>query len=280
MKKRGIENMAYVSGSLSETGDGYSGDKFEAILERFAPYTKLYNEKDWSDLYDTHLPDKFCEGNRWNVPYGKWLELVKEHDKKTQKKIEHPIDVLIATDCLSEGQNLQDADMVINYDIHWNPVRLIQRMGRIDRLGSPNKVVKGINFFPAKDYEDYLRLKKRVEERMALMSVVGTEIQDNLSPEFEKMVEENPLLPKQAEKMLSQLQITWDDIESNEETLGLNDLSLEQFRQELFEFFKQDEEFFKKMPNGVFTGFKFKINKKWDNIPRQHCCCIRLSKAT
>ncbi|HKJ80965.1 MAG TPA: helicase-related protein [Ignavibacteriaceae bacterium] len=267
MKKRGITNLAYVSGSLSETDDGYSGDKFEVILERFAPFTKLYNEKDWSELYDTYMPEKYCESNRWNVPYEKWLEVVREHDKKTQKKIENPINVLIATDCLSEGQNLQDCDMVVNYDIHWNPVRLIQRMGRIDRLGSPNLVVKGINFFPAKDYEDYLRLKKRVEERMALMSVVGTEIQDNLSPEFEKMVEENPLLPKQAEKMLSQLQITWDDIESNEETLGLNDLSLEQFRQELFEFFKQDEEFFKKMPNGVFTGFKFKINKKWDSIP-------------
>ena len=267
MKKRGITNLAYVSGSLSEVDDGYSGDKFEVILERFAPYTKLYNEKDWSDLYDTYMPEKYCESNRWNVPYDKWLEVVREHDKKTQKKIENPIDVLIATDCLSEGQNLQDCDMVVNYDIHWNPVRLIQRMGRIDRLGSPNLVVKGINFFPAKDYEDYLRLKKRVEERMALMSVVGIEVQDNLSPEFEKMVEENPLLPKQAEKMLSQLQITWDDIESNEETLGLNDLSLEQFRQELFEFFKQDEEFFKKMPNGVFTGFKFKINKRWDSIP-------------
>lgn len=267
MKKRGITNLSYVSGSLSETWDGYSGDKFEGILERFAPYTKLYNEKDWTDLYDTHLSDKYCEGNRWKVPYEVWLKLILEHDKKTQKKIDNPIDVLIATDCLSEGQNLQDCDTVVNYDIHWNPVRLIQRMGRIDRLGSPNAVVKGINFWPAKNYEDYLRLKKRVEERMALMSVVGTELEDKLTPEFEKLVFENPLLPKQAEKMLSQLQITWDDIETNEESLGLNDLSLEQFRQELFEFFKSDEEFFKQMPNGVFTGFKFKINKKWDSIP-------------
>jgi len=267
MKKRGITNLSYVSGSLSETWDGYSGNKFEGILERFAPYTKLYNEKDWTDLYDTYSSDKYCDGNRWKVPYEVWLKLILEHDKKTQKKIENPIDVLIATDCLSEGQNLQDCDTVVNYDIHWNPVRLIQRMGRIDRLGSPNEVVKGINFWPAKNYEDYLRLKKRVEERMALMSVVGTELEDKITPEFEKLVFENPLLPKQAEKMLSQLQITWDDIETNEESLGLNDLSLEQFRQELFEFFKQDEEFFKKMPNGVFTGFKFKINKKWDSIP-------------
>ena len=129
-----------------------------------------------------------------------------------------------------------------------------------------NGTIRGINFWPGKNYEDYLRLKKRVEERMALMSVVGTELQD-ITPEFQKMVEENPLLPKQAQKMLDQLQITWDDIETNDETLGLNDLSMEQFRQELFEFFKQDEEFFKSMPNGVFTGFKFRTNKKWETIP-------------
>jgi len=267
LKKRGITNLAYVSGSLSETWDGYSGDKFEAILERFAPYTKLFNEKDWSDLYETFLSQEYCEGNHWQVPYKKWLQLIEKHDSKTYKKLAKPIDVLIATDCLSEGQNLQDCDTVINYDIHWNPVRLIQRIGRIDRLGSPNEVVKGINFFPAKDYEDYLRLKKRIEERMALMSIVGTEVEENLTPEFVQMIEKNPLLPKQAEKMLSQLQITWDDIETGEDTLGLDDFSLEQFRQELFEFFKQNEEFFKKMPNGVFTGFKFKINKKWNEMP-------------
>ena len=267
LRKRGITNLAYVSGSLSETWDGYSGDKFEPILERFAPYTKLYNEKDWSDLYEAYLSDEYCEGNRWKVPFEKWLQVIEKHDSKTFKKLANPIDVLIATDCLSEGQNLQDCDTVVNYDIHWNPVRLIQRMGRIDRLGSPNKIVKGINFFPAKDYEDYLRLKKRVEERMALMSIVGTEVEENLTPEFELMIEKNPLLPKQAEKMLSQLQITWDDIETGDETLGLDDFSLEQFRQELFEFFKQNEEFFKKMPNGVFTGFKFRMNKKWEEMP-------------
>ena len=74
---------------------------------------------------------------------------------------------------------------MINYDIHWNPVRLIQRMGRIDRLGSPNKTVMGINFWPGKDYEDYLRLKDRVEKRMALMSIVGTEIDEKMTPEVE-----------------------------------------------------------------------------------------------
>ncbi|MDP2158855.1 MAG: hypothetical protein Q8K02_00095, partial [Flavobacterium sp.] len=85
--------------------------------------------------------------------------------------------------------------------------------------------------------------------------------------DFKKIIEDNPLLPKQAEKMLSQLQITWNDIEDGDETVGLNDLSLEQFRQELFEFFKQDEEFFKRMPNGVFTGFQFRTSKKWETMP-------------
>ncbi|MBK8680395.1 MAG: DEAD/DEAH box helicase family protein [Bacteroidetes bacterium] len=267
LQKRKIKNLAYVSGALSETHDGYSGEKFEEILERFAPFTKLYNEKDWTELYENNLTtEEFREGDKWKVPFEKWLQLIKDNDKKTQKKISNPIDVLIATDCLSEGQNLQDCDTVVNYDIHWNPVRLIQRMGRIDRIGSMNDTIRGINFWPGKNYEDYLRLKKRVEERMALMSVVGTELQD-ITPEFQKMVEENPLLPKQAQKMLDQLQITWDDIETNDETLGLNDLSMEQFRQELFEFFKQNEDFFKQMPNGVFTGFKFRTNKKWETIP-------------
>ena len=266
LSKRKIANLAYVSGSISETHDGYSGAKFEEILERFAPYTKLYKEKYWTDLYEANLTDEFREGDKWNVPFDKWLQLIKDNDSKTQKKISNPIDVLIATDCLSEGQNLQDCDMLVNYDIHWNPVRLIQRMGRIDRIGSPNATIKGINFWPGKNYEDYLRLKKRVEERMALMSVVGTEMQE-ITEDFKKIIEDNPLLPKQAEKMLQQLQITWDDIETSDETLGLNDLSMEQFRQELFEFFKQDEEFFKKMPNGVFTGFQFRPNKKWETMP-------------
>jgi SNF2 family DNA or RNA helicase len=268
LKKRGIQNVAFVSGSISETFDGYSGDKFEPILERFAPYTKLFNEKDWSDLYERiNLSEDFREADKWKVPYEKWLEIIKQHDKTTQAKIEKPIDVLIATDCLSEGQNLQDCDTVVNYDIHWNPVRLIQRMGRIDRIGSPNKIIKGINFWPGDNYEDYLNLKSRVENRMALMTVVGTELDDKMTPELHKMVEENPLLPKQAQKMLEQLQITWDDVETSDDTLGLNDLSLEQFRQELFEFFKKNEEFFKKIPNGVFTGFKFKPNRKWQAMP-------------
>ncbi|GHU81860.1 helicase [Bacteroidia bacterium] len=272
LKKRKIGHVAFVSGSQSETDDGHSGKGFETILERFAPYTKLYHEKDWSELYeDADLNQDYFENDKWTVPFEKWGELIRKHSNvKTRHAtslLDNPIDILVATDCLSEGQNLQDCDMIINYDIHWNPVRLIQRMGRIDRLGSPNKTIRGINFWPAKDYEDYLNLKSRVENRMAAMTLVGTELDDNLTPELREMIKENPLLSDQTQKMLQQLQLTWDDIEDGEETLGLDDLSLERFRQELFEFFKKNEDFFKKIPNGVYTGFKFSPSQKWHTMP-------------
>src|SRR5205814_9611283 len=83
------------------------------------------------------------------------------------------IDLLIATDCISEGQNLQDCDFVVNYDIHWNPVRLIQRFGRIDRIGSVNTAVQMVNFWPTEDLDKYVDLKNRVEARMALVDVTA-----------------------------------------------------------------------------------------------------------
>jgi hypothetical protein len=257
IKRKGFSNIAYVSGSESASSDGYSGKNFEPILQRFAPYTKLYNEKDWTELYENaDLGEQYFKDGKWNVPYEKWLELIENLDKETFKKIKNPIEILVATDCLSEGQNLQDCDLIINYDIHWNPVRLIQRMGRIDRLGSPNKTIYGVNFWPAKDYDDYLNLKSRVENRMAIMTIAGTEMPEDLTPELKKMVKDNPLFSQQTAKMLEQMQLTWDDIEDGESTVGLDDLSLEQFRQELFELFKQKEEFFKNIPNGVYTGFR------------------------
>lgn len=261
LQKRGYTGLAYVAGSVSETYDGYSGKQFEEILERFAPYTKIYKEKDWSYLYEEKgilEPESFED----------WVEIIKKHEPVTFRKLKSPLDILIATDCLSEGQNLQDCDCVINYDIHWNPVRLIQRMGRIDRIGSPNKSIKGINFWPGKNYEDYLQLKARVENRMAAMSLVGTEIDDKMTPEIEKMVEDNPMVTRQTEKMLKQLQFTWEDVETSDESLGLNDLSLEQFRQELFDLFQKNKDIFERMPNGIFTGFKASPDKKYRELPK------------
>lgn len=95
------------------------------------------------------------------------------------------IDVLIATDCISEGQNLQDCDYLINYDIHWNPVRIIQRFGRIDRIGSKNEVIQLVNYWPDVELDDYIKLKGRVEARMKVTVMTATG-DDNLLSDEEK----------------------------------------------------------------------------------------------
>ena len=86
----------------------------------------------------------------------------------------HEIDLLIATDCISEGQNLQDCDYLINYDIHWNPVRIIQRFGRIDRIGSRNACIQLVNYWPDISLDEYINLKERVESRMVIADVTAT----------------------------------------------------------------------------------------------------------
>lgn len=263
LSKRGFSNMAAASGSFSCTSYGYSGNDFSTILQQFAPYSKLYKEKDWRDLYErAHLSrDDYYndEKQQWEVPYDKWQELVKKYDLKTAALLHTPIDILIATDCLSEGQNLQDADMQINYDIHWNPVRLIQRFGRIDRIGSPNSLIRCVNFWPATSFEDYLHLESRVTNRMAAMNLVGSETQE-LNDAYKKMVEDNPLQDRNADRLLQELQNnSISDIESPR-TLSLKDFSFEVFRQDLIDYFEKNKEVFRRMPNGIFSGFAFDPN--------------------
>ena len=137
--------MASVSGQEIHTTGRHNTSHFNEVLQSFAPYSKLYKELDWSDLYEEAKlsREEYYDDDkrRWNVPYDLWHQLITERRPTFNRLLDDGIDILIATDCLSEGQNLQDADMQINYDIHWNPVRLIQRFGRIDRIGSPNKSI-------------------------------------------------------------------------------------------------------------------------------------------
>jgi superfamily II DNA or RNA helicase len=141
------------------------------------------------------------------------------------------IDLLIATDCISEGQNLQDCDLVINYDIHWNPVRLIQRFGRIDRLGSQNDSVQLVNFWPTEDLNAYLNLKNRVEARMALVDVSTTSSDNILLPaEMEKLAKDDL---NYRDQQLLRLKDEILDLEDFNESIALNDFSLDDFRAEL-----------------------------------------------
>ena len=180
---------------------------------------------------------------------------MKKYREDYVRLLDDEIDILIATDCLSEGQNLQDADMQVNYDIHWNPVRLIQRFGRIDRIGSPNSRISCVNFWPAKSFEEYLQLEERIQNRMAIMNIVGAETQE-LNENYTKMVKDNPIQDKNADRLLRELQEnSISDIESAR-TLSLKDFSFETYRQDLVDYFNEQREFYDRMPNGIFSGFK------------------------
>lgn len=144
------------------------------------------------------------------------------------------IDVLIATDCISEGQNLQDCDLLINYDIHWNPVRIIQRFGRIDRIGSKNKSVHLVNFWPTTDLDRYLNLKNRVEARMALVDISTTQT-DNLLTDLQL----TDLVSKDLQfrdQQLIRLKDEVLDLEDMDGHSNLTDFSLDDFRQDLSQF--------------------------------------------
>lgn len=146
--------------------------------------------------------------------------------------INEEIDVLIATDCISEGQNLQDCDFLINYDIHWNPVRIIQRFGRIDRIGSRNAVIQLVNYWPDMDLDDYINLKGRVEARMKVSVLTATGDDNPLSAE-----EQGDL--KYRRDQLERLKEEVVDIEEMNTGVSIMDLGLNEFRLDLLDYMKQ-----------------------------------------
>ncbi len=155
------------------------------------------------------------------------------------------IDILIATDCISEGQNLQDCDYLINYDIHWNPVRIIQRFGRIDRIGSKNKYIQLVNFWPDVTLDDYINLKAKVETRMKIvnMTSTGTDDDNPLSDE-----EKADLEYRKAQ--LEKLQEEVVDIEDMTTGISIMDLGLNEFRLDLLEYIKNHPDI-EKAPLGL-----------------------------
>ena len=257
--KRGFRKMAMVSGQKCLSTGGHDTRNFNEILRSFAPFSKLYKEKDWSRMYeraDLSRAEYYDESRRrWNVPYDLWIDLMRQSQQSELRLVDNGIDILIATDCLSEGQNLQDADLQVNYDIHWNPVRLIQRFGRIDRIGSPCEEIKSVNFWPAKSFEDYLRLEDRIMNRMAIMNLTGAETQE-VNDRYAQIVADNTIQDKNAQRLLKELtENSISDIESNQ-TLSMKDFTLEVYRQDLLEYFEKHKETFQKMPRGIYSGFR------------------------
>ncbi len=162
---------------------------------------------------------------------------------------EGEIDFLIATDCISEGQNLQDCDYLINYDIHWNPVRIIQRFGRIDRIGSINQTIQLVNFWPNLELDEYIDLERRVSSRMVLLDVSATG-EENLI-EKEGGNEMNDLEYRRSQ--LKKLQETVLDLEDLGSGISITDLTLNDFRMDLAPYMKTRGEELAQLPLGLFT---------------------------
>ena len=164
---------------------------------------------------------------------------------------EPEIDWLIATDCVSEGQNLQDCDTVVNYDIHWNPVRLIQRFGRIDRIGTRNREVRAIHFWPMQELDKYLKLKGRVQARMALLDLAATGDENPFAQgenAGERLVEMDLNF---RDKQLLQLNEEVLDLEDLDDSLTISDFILDDFFAQLLEYLRANKEELEKMPLGV-----------------------------
>ena len=158
------------------------------------------------------------------------------------------IDILIATDCISEGQNLQDCDYCVNYDIHWNPVRIVQRFGRIDRIGSKNKVIQLVNFWPDLDLDEYINLKERVETRMRISVMTATGDDDLINQDEKGDLEYR-------RKQLKKLQEEVVDLEDMESGVSIVDLGLNEFRMDLLAYIKQKTDM-DHLPFGIYAVVK------------------------
>ena len=163
---------------------------------------------------------------------------------KKEIPVKEQIDLLIGTDCISEGQNLQDCDTVINFDIQWNPVSLIQRFGRIDRIGSKNKCIQMINFFPAMELNEYLGLEARVKGKMTTLNLVSTGDEDVLTPEMNDFYFRKRQLERLHDEVI--------DIEDANDNISLTDLNMNEYLNELSEYIQNVPEI-KKVPKGVYS---------------------------
>jgi hypothetical protein len=162
---------------------------------------------------------------------------------------EGELDLLIATDCISEGQNLQDCDWLVNYDIHWNPVRIIQRFGRIDRLGSPNASIQLVNFWPNIELEAYINLEQRVSGRMVLLDVSATGEENLIEAQSGDVMHDLEYRRKQ----LLKLQDAVIDIEDLSTGVSITDLTLTDFRIDMADYAKAHPGKLDSMPPGAFA---------------------------
>jgi len=216
------------------------------------------NLEDWArDELDVHIAlVTGGGGNRSTTGDSQFMDILACFAPRAQRADngDKEIDIVIATDCLSEGQNLQDCDWVVNYDIHWNPVRLMQRFGRIDRLGSRNQQVTMTNFWPTADLDRYLDLKNRVEARMALADAAATGLDDPLNQDTRTEEEQRDAVQMELafrDRQLTRMREEILDVEEANDGIGLNDLTLDDFIADLLHYIQKNRAALEAAPFGI-----------------------------
>ena len=232
----GIET-AMIEGSANKVTLKHCPKKTNTLLTMFSPISKK------RDTVFAWIPKRIEDYNNKDL---RWSFKVDKHEYDDCFK---DIDVLIATDCISEGQNLQDCDLCINYDIHWNPVKIVQRFGRIDRLGSTNKFVKLINFWPPLPLNEYINLTDRVKSRMTIVDQTATADDNILNPDDQ--IDDYREL--QIKKLREGENI---ELEDQNNGISISDLGLNEFRMDATEFIKTYGE-----PHRVPKGMHCVIDK-------------------
>ena len=215
----GDNKKVIVFTAFSDTAEYLYKNLAPAIKEKAGLHTGLVT----GDVLASTIPGLKAD---FNLILTLFSPVSKEADKLLPNN-HHGIDVLIATDCISEGQNLQDCDYLINYDIHWNPVRIIQRFGRVDRIGSRNDVIQLVNYWPDIELDDYLSLKGRVEARMTGVNITGAGNSNVL------LSDEEQADLDYRKSQLQRLQEEVVDLEDMDTGINIMDLGLNEFRLDL-----------------------------------------------
>ncbi|MXV72965.1 ATP-dependent helicase, partial [Candidatus Poribacteria bacterium] len=218
--------------------------------------TAVYLYEKLSDLADElklnmamvsgDLTQTACGQNNFNVILNNFAPKARTNTDSASDEI----DLLIATDCISEGQNLQDCDTVLNYDIHWNPVRIIQRFGRIDRIGSRNATIKMINYWPTEDMEVYLRLQSRVASRMALADAAASGDDDPLN---EFTYEQAQMELNFRDAQLEQLRQDVLDLDDLSDGIVMSDFTLDYFFAQLLKYLERKRDELEATPKGAYA---------------------------
>lgn len=184
--------------------------------------------------------------------------------------VEDEIDILIATDCISEGQNLQDCDYLINYDIHWNPVRIIQRFGRVDRLGSRNEQIQLVNFWPSVELDEYINLENRVKQRMKMLDLSATGEDDVIAEDSNTMKD-----LEYRRNQLVQLQDAVIDLEDVQGSVSLTDFTMDDFRMDLMNLSKKYESYLDNIPPAMFALVQNQNEQLKDEIKPGVIFCLK-----